>query len=296
MMCGKGPMRVEVGPDDIPTLLAFAADHPLPDLPTGAERLLGPLAGGPGSIIDLQDEGGRILVATLVDTCANAEDAAELVLVGARAGAPDARAFALLLDEAERSAAAGPRNSLEIALIPAIAPHEALLRRRGYADSYELCRMLASLDGVAGATDAEWRDVDPSTVDAAHELLLAAFAEVPGTGTPELAEFRCNAARSPAGTRRVLVLDGAVAAYVQVIPPAEGNVGGVNVIARHPRFRGRGLGERALREGLRLLLSAGAVAARLDVVAVNRTALALYERHGFAVERRQLVLGRRLRG
>lgn len=296
-MRARDPMRVAARPDDVRALLSFAADHPVPDLPAGPERLLGTMVSGPGSIIDLGDADGRILVAALVDTCTNATDAAELLLVGARAGAPDVAQFTLLLDEAERSAAAGPRSSLEIALTPMVAPHAALLRRRGYAHAYDLCRMSVSLDGFTAATDPEWRDLDPSSVDAAHGLLLAAFAEVPGTGTPALAEFRRNAASSPAGSRRILVLDGVAAAYVHVIPPeVPGGAGDVNVIAREPRYRGRGVGGRALGEALRRLRAAGAAAARLEVVAMNRTALALYERQGFRVDTRQVVLGRRLRG
>lgn len=296
-MNASGPRRMAVGSGDIPELLAFAAAHPVPDLPAGPERLLGSLVSGPGSIIDLGDAGGRILAAALIDTCANATDAAELLLVGACAGAPDETQVALLLDEAEHCAAQGPRSALEIPLTPALAPHQALLRRRGYDNAYELIRMSVAVDGSDLPADTDWCDLDAGSADAAHALVLAAFAEVPGTSTPALAEFRRYTAASPAGTRRVLTMEGAVAAYVHVIPPeAPGGVGDVNVIARDPRYRGRGLGGRALREALRRLRAAGAVAARLDVVAMNGTALALYERHGFHVENRRLVLGRRLRG
>lgn len=287
--------RVKVAPEAVPSLVAFAAAHPVPDLPATPERLLRSLVLGPRSIIDLWQDGERVLVAAVVDNCANALNVAELVVVGARGNAPSAGQVAVLLDEAERVVAAGPRRGLEIALSPVFAPHADGLGARGYAQAYEVCSMSAALDGRTDAAHAGWHDLDTAAIDAAHALLLAAFADVPGTGTPTLAEFRRSAAASPAGSRRVLEIAGDIAAYLHVIPPAApGEAGTINVIARHPHRRGQGLGERALREAMRLLEAGGAPTARLDVVTVNPAALALYQRCGFETMRRVPVVLRLL--
>jgi ribosomal protein S18 acetylase RimI-like enzyme len=134
-------------------------------------------------------------------------------------------------------------------------------------------------------------------VDAAHALLRAAFAAVPGTGIPALDAFRARALAAPRGTRRVLLADGRVAAYLALSPPAPGDAtGSIDVAARDPRWRGRGIGDRILGEAVRQLAAAGARQATLEVVAVNRAALRLYERYGFTVASRRRVLSRALQG
>jgi ribosomal-protein-alanine N-acetyltransferase len=57
----------------------------------------------------------------------------------------------------------------------------------------------------------------------------------------------------------------------------------VNNIAVHPDFRGRGVGETALRAGLALAVAAGAAFVTMEVRPSNAPALALYRKLGFRV-------------
>jgi len=57
----------------------------------------------------------------------------------------------------------------------------------------------------------------------------------------------------------------------------------VNNIAVHPDFRGRGIGEAALRTALALAVAAGAAFVTMEVRPSNAPALALYRKMGFAI-------------
>ncbi len=57
----------------------------------------------------------------------------------------------------------------------------------------------------------------------------------------------------------------------------------VNNIAVHPEFRGRGIGEAALRAGLKKAVAEGAAYVTMEVRPSNLPALALYRKMGFKV-------------
>ena len=58
--------------------------------------------------------------------------------------------------------------------------------------------------------------------------------------------------------------------------------GYVDMIGRHPDFRGHGLGPLLLTRAMRCLGEVGVQRFALDVTATNTDALALYQRHGFS--------------
>jgi len=60
-----------------------------------------------------------------------------------------------------------------------------------------------------------------------------------------------------------------------------GRVGHVISIAVHPKLRGKGIGERLLRQLLMRLKAKGARLARLEVRPSNKSAIALYKKMGF---------------
>jgi ribosomal protein S18 acetylase RimI-like enzyme len=140
-------------------------------------------------------------------------------------------------------------------------------------------------DGLA------WVDLPPALVPALHATLGRAFATVPFAYVPSLAAFTARCALYPVPPR-VLTDGTSVAAFVRVT--LEGEEGELAILGRDPGRRGQGLGAAAVIEGLRGLAERGARRVRLEVVADNRRALALYEATGFravaemAVHRRQL--------
>ena len=265
---------------DMADLLAFIEHHRLTDLPAPPHVLLG-LALGPGSILDLHDTGGRALVAVLTDACDNAANAAGLTVLACRDPTIAPALMAALLGEAEQAARRGPRGSLELALDPAIHPHEALLRARGFRQRYAMVAMQQRGAGTAAepAPGWSWADLSPERCDEMQHLVRAAFAGLPGINFPPAAAWRDRAlAKTPPD--RLLFEGARLAGCVSVHAEPDGS-GLVNTLARHPADRDRGLGAVLLTEGLRQLCALGLAPVRLHAAAQNGRAVSLYERHGF---------------
>lgn len=213
--------------------------------------------------------------ATLVDTCHNLDDAAELTLF-----ANDTDAAATLLTWGEALARRGPRSALEIPRWPRFGPTPALLAAAGYAPAYTLFTMRRP-GGAAPATRPlpagfSWEDLSNATMDSYYQTVRLAFAEVPGAFIPDAALFAARAMAFPIRPR-ALLCGGQVAGYLRV--ERDGDAGHIASLGRHPDYRGAGLGEHLIEEALRLLAGVGTLV--LEVAARNERALALYRRYGF---------------
>ncbi|WP_146156234.1 hypothetical protein [Enhygromyxa salina] len=81
-------LKIERDHDSDPReLVEFARAHPCPRVPASmVPRFIGELASGSAGVFDLSVDGARVVLAVVVDTCANGDDAADLVLVGLREG------------------------------------------------------------------------------------------------------------------------------------------------------------------------------------------------------------------
>lgn len=264
---------------DIADLQPFLARHARTGLGAAPAFLLG-LSLRPDGVFDLHDDGGRALVAVLIDACNNSGDAAELVLLASRAEVPSEDLLALLLDEALAEARRGPRGQLEVTLDALMRPHQALLETRGFTWRFDLVTMErhGPWRAVASPPGWTWADLSTERYDEAARLVRAAFAGHPGVDFPPAEQSRAHSLGKPLPVR--LLLDGdRVAGWVSVRADPDGSAM-VESLARHPADRGRGLGAVLLTEGLRQLEAAGLAPVRLDVAAANEDALALYKRFG----------------
>jgi GNAT superfamily N-acetyltransferase len=274
----------------------FVRSRSLADLAADPLWMLDHLISGPSAVLDLWAGLERTAVAIVADAVENAANAAELVVLAATPGSLDPAAVEAMLTAAERVAMAGPRANLEVALPPALAFAEALLRLRGYDDAYGMFDMVTPLGEVVSPAALprgfRWEDLSAPTVDRFYEAVRLAFAEVPGVSLPDVETFRArNLSHRP--PVRLLFSGGDLAGFARVKGGA-GEPGWVDLVGRAPRFRGRGLGPHLLDEALRLLADLGAVEARLQVVSRNPRAIALYRSRGFTLAREQLVMTRRL--
>jgi ribosomal protein S18 acetylase RimI-like enzyme len=103
--------------------------------------------------------------------------------------------------------------------------------------------------------------------------------DVPGAYIGPLDVF----AQKLAGKRDdVLLKSGRLAAFVSV--SMQGDVGHIDMLGRHPDFRGAGLGRLLLSKGVDRLAEKGASSLALDVTTSNTAALDLYRDFGFTVE------------
>ena len=234
-----------------------------------------------GGVFDLHDEAGRALVAVLIDACDNSGDAAELLLLASRDEVPGEDLIALLLDEALVEARLGPRSHLEVTLDGLMRPHRAFLEARDFTRRFDIVTM--ERHGPWTATEPPpgwtWTDLPAERYDEAARLVRAAFSGLPGVNFPPAEQGRALALGQSPPVR--LLLDGDRAAgWVSARAEPDGS-GMVASLARHPGDRGRGLGAALLTEGLRQLAAAGLAPVRLNVVATNESALALYKGFGF---------------
>lgn len=290
----------------MPTLVAPALDALAPFLaaqriPTVeadmAARLLGPLCRGDDARWAVVDDEGWRLAGVVVDTCASADDVADLYPVAGDPRQVTGVELDRLLATAEQITAEGPRRSLEVALLPDRMHWAPGLRARGYELAYTLIRMRRPPTPVVEVTPPSgwrWAPVSPAFLaDYAHVVRLA-FANVPGTMIPEWEEFQRSAlaARLPAHVllrgaqdrvvagREVL---GEVVGYARVEErhTEEERILEVAAIGRHPALRGAGLGDVLLTYALTLALDQAPDGIELSVAAQNLAATALYQRHGF---------------
>jgi ribosomal protein S18 acetylase RimI-like enzyme len=141
---------------------------------------------------------------------------------------------------------------------------------------------------------ATWRPLDEGMIPAYYEAVRLAFQDTPGAFIQDLSAFAATT-RTFSIKPQILVDRDGVLAFVR-IDVAPGGFGQVVSLGRHPRGRGKGFGEQALYRGLELLEAHGAFWWELEVAAVNRTAIRLYERSGFQQARTTAVHRRPVRG
>jgi ribosomal protein S18 acetylase RimI-like enzyme len=127
----------------------------------------------------------------------------------------------------------------------------------------------------------------------AHAALAEMFRDDHSFTLSPLPLFR-RSALSGASIFRVLLDGDEIAALVQVAPHAVTHE--LRTVGRRPAYRGRGLGERVVCEGLRLLADNGARDVELSVEAPNEGALTLYRRFAFEIVDRTPVFALGLRG
>lgn len=224
--------------------------------------------------------------ATLIDTCDNSTDAAELTLF-----ATDEAVIPRLLAWGEGLARRGPRGAIELPRWPRHSASSEQLQAAGYGPSYSMFTMVRTEEPIPDSRPLPspfvWVDLTESRIEAYYATLREAFAELPGAYIPDLPRFRERARRLPV---RLILHQERVAAFLRV--ERVGDTGHIHSLGRHPDFRGAGLGEAILDEALSLL--SGAPRLELEVAARNQRALALYQRRGFQVEGRQDMWSKRL--
>jgi ribosomal protein S18 acetylase RimI-like enzyme len=226
--------------------------------------------------------------ASPTDTCETEGNAAELSVF---APGGDLETLEELIAWGEARAAAGPRDNLDVPAWPGCGLPEPWILARGYRVSHVMHDMLRPAGAPPPAPRTplpkgwRWRDVDEELVAAYYDTVRAAFAGLPSAFIPDPASFRARAlAQEPPAQ---LLVEGApgetprVAAFVRV-DVSDDDTGILAALGRHPRHRGRGLGEHLVAHGLTLLAPDGARPCRLEVAARNHQAIALYESFGFA--------------
>ncbi|MBI4950422.1 MAG: GNAT family N-acetyltransferase [Myxococcales bacterium] len=254
------------------------------------------LTRGPEGVLDAV-QGGARLVAALVERSESEASAATLLVLGLEGGAADrAQLFARVLDDAIALATAGPLRHLRVPLPPGLTALAPALVARGLTAlfvSYTMRTRDAHVPDppVSAGTFVDWS----SSMSAApvRDLVVRAFAGAPDLIPVSVEDLhaRLDAARP---RPRLLFEGGELLGVCRTSGPDEAGVGRVPMIAREPARRGDRLGDVLLVEAKRVLAAAGARCFELEVAAANRSALGLYQRHGFEVVSEETTFGREL--
>lgn len=276
--------------DATEALSAFARAHPGGDFDARLIRtLLCKIPASPEHVLDVWAGERRVLVASLLDTLTNATNTAQLVVLGLDAMALSPAITTWLLDWAEAMTGQGPRQTIEVPLPHQLAGLREALLDRGYHHGYSNYDMatgaIAQLPPAPEplAEPWHWQDFSEPYMRPYYDLLIAAFAEIPGAQIASWDHFPALARQAPIQPR--LLLHGErLAGFAKVVLRGEDQADGyIGTIARHPAFRGARLGPALLHEALQMLHGRGAKRYSLCVAASNARALALYQQHGFAV-------------
>jgi len=266
---------------ELESKVLFALQHPVSQTERGTlAQLLA--ADSMRQVLDYWDAGERVLLAVLREGGGGPAGASQLLFLGCLA-ALDAGAFSGFLNEAERrvkSEGAEGGRALELVLPAPLACMRTLLTSRGYSHVYTYLTLVAEVGLTRESSDAEWRDVDVSNLDAAYACYRDAFRE---TAVPVASPEEARAVLLGADPRpRMLFAGGEAAAVLRVAWLDEAaRAAQLRFVCRNPRFRGQRLGDRSLTETFRILRRIGASSVRLDVASTNRAALDLYDRWGF---------------
>lgn len=269
-------------PTELGAWVAWCRAHPGEFDAALIERLATRIARGPDAVIGAFRDGELCVAGVIVDTCTNADDSADLAVIGA--SSPPTDAVDALLARAEVATRQGARRALDLAITASTRAWEPVARARGYQPAfavYELRRDAGAPAPTPGPLPAgfSWDDLRPDAEMAAyHQLVVRAFSEVPGAQVSSAEEMRGSLGSRPS---RVLRYEGALVGFVSVAGRELRSLG----VA--PHVRGLGLGDHLVAEGLAEL---GPGHATLSVAARNDRALRLYERHGFAFTEETQVL------
>jgi mycothiol synthase len=229
------------------------------------------------------------------------DNAADPLTAEIVAGLGDRRGavVATLFDQVED--AAGARTQLLVWARSDAGPVRAEAERRGYLAARTLLTMARPLAGpeipraalpdgvrirafVAGRDDAAWLGVN-----------ARAFAWHPEQGRWTQADLDERIAQpwfDPAGFLLAVAADGDLLGFHWTKRHSP-ELGEVYVIAMDPSAQGHGLGKTLLMAGLEYLRGAGAATVILYTEQENESAVRLYEKTGFTVDRRQTQYRRR---
>jgi ribosomal protein S18 acetylase RimI-like enzyme len=286
-------------PASVDAVVAFCVANGPYDAPLLRRLMLG-LTSAPAGVLVVEDRGGPVLVAAVVDRTTNGAGAANLELLGVR-GPVASEVFArCVVEPALAFARGGERRALQVplgAIAAEIVGAEAVLRAAGFAHAYDSVSMARAADApeppapLPLAAGWSWETLDAARAPQAHDALVEIFRDAASTSVPPLVEFRQSLVTGGLVWR--VLLDGQrIAGLVQVV--SRGDRGDLRVVGRTPAYRGVGIGPRLISEALRVLRAAGARGVSLEVEARNEDALALYRRFGFEVATRAPTFARPL--
>ncbi len=281
------PVRVAFTLSELERVLDFCERYPANDHPRSLlRRLITKNTTSPEGVLELRAEDGGSVVAVVVDDVTSANGCAVLDLGGVKSNRSLPVLLESLLVHAEDFVRAGRRDGLEVPVEPAWTGWVPILEARGYTLGFSSYDMQTSKAPPAQPLELpgpqwHWEPATSEWVQKYFTTMQAAMAPVPGAYLSSIDVFR-DTLESKADRDELLIYGSDVAGFV-CVKMGPDQTGLINMIGRHPDFRGHGLGPILMDRAMRNLRKAGAERLVLDVTATNKTALDLYIGLGFEI-------------
>lgn len=264
--------------------------HQFPRLPYGLEHFESfrtNLTSSPQCILDVWQGNQRVAVAMLLDRDQPHPPCAELALLGYRWDFSAGKFLSAVIPrtkeilqgssktEIEMVSSLGLKVSPEDLKRIGFTPHQTTLTFESQATNPQLLVPLAA--------DQVWQDATSQSIPLCFDLLKLNFPQPDAAGLVPFEQFEALALRLPMKPR-VLFHQERVVAFVWVVLDRE--TAQLLFMARHPDFKGRGLGRACLSEAVRALSPYGFKKLVAEVKDTDLHAIQLFERSGFRTTRR----------
>jgi len=261
-----------------------------PRLPYGIEHFdsfVNDLATGPDCVLDVWQGSQRTAVAVLLDKSHSRSAGLELAVLGYRWDFSASQFLDFVIPLAKQKANQGKLGQIEVisSLGLKIDPND--LTRRGFQagattitfeTTHQNPQLLSSIP-----SDWVWRDTNAETVGLCYDLLKINFPSTSAGGLVPFEQFQNLALNLPIKPRLLFQNERAIA-FVWVA--LENQTGQLLFMARHPDFKGMGLGKACLSEATRVLKPFGFKKLQAEVKATDQSAIKLFEAAGFKTTRK----------
>lgn len=261
-----------------------------PRLPYGPEHFdsfVQNLTSGHDCVLDLWQGSQRIAVALLLDKSQAKPQNLEIAIVGYRWDFSASQFLDAVLPLAKERALR--QNMIQIELISSLGlkvdPGD--LSRRGFKPgsttlTFETTNQNPQLLSSV-STDWSWQDTTSESVRTCYDLLKVNFPSPDAGNLVPFEQFEKLALYLPIKPRLLFEKNQAIA-FVWVA--LENQTGQLLFMARHPDFKGRGLGKACLGEATRLLKPFGFKKLQAEVKDSDQAAIKLFEASGFKTTRK----------
>ncbi|NBV50262.1 GNAT family N-acetyltransferase [bacterium] len=238
-------------------------------------------------VLDLWQGNQRVAVAVLLDRFEAQPQSVEVAVLGYRWDFSAALFLETVIPAAQNKAREQKKLKIEMISSLGLKVAPADLNRKGFSTGVTVITYESSPTNpqllVPLPAKWLWQEATEKTVPLCYELLKLNFPEPDAQSLVPYAQFERLALQLPIKPH-LLFEDQTAIAFVWVA--ADPITGQLLFIARHPRYRGQGLGKVCLSEAVRLLQPVGIKRLQAEVKDSDRSAIRLFEVSGFRTVRK----------
>ncbi|MFM8270445.1 MAG: GNAT family N-acetyltransferase [Pseudomonadota bacterium] len=261
-----------------------------PRLPYGLEHFTSfvqNLTSGPECVLDLWQGNQRAAVALLLDKSQSNPSNLEIAILGYRWDFSSSLFLDAILPIARDKASRQNMAQLELVSSLGLKVDPGELSRRGFVagpttltfeTGHQNPQLLTSI-----SNDWSWQDTTSESVGTCYDLLKVNFPSPDAGGLVPFEKFQKLALYLPIKPRLLFENERAIA-FVWVA--LENQTGQLLFMARHPDYRGKGLGKACLGEATRVLKPFGFKKLQAEVKDTDQAAIKLFEGSGFKTTRK----------